>query len=235
MRIIFGISALTFLILGGILLFRFHQLTKPPAPLPGRQEEQIISSDVQSGETTSPTETEVTESQESSPNSKADENKEVKATITGGYETDPRDGGRPVVLIASMLSVEDQVFRDAFSRVTPAQGGEPTQEQVQKNKQALLDALSPYGVSNDELDTVSNYYRYRPQNGEVWQHNAASVYATVEKGKVTGFVIKNHGSGYASPPTITVEVNGKTYTGIAKLEYTQSFTTNGRIVSVKLK
>ncbi len=85
--------------------------------------------------------------------------------FSGGYETDP--GGRPVVLIAGALGVSPEVFREAFSGVRPARGGEtPKPEQVRKNKAALLRVLAKYGVTNERLDEVSDYYRYNPRRGE---------------------------------------------------------------------
>src|SRR5438128_6546776 len=69
---------------------------------------------------------------------------EAPVKFEGGFETDRRDGGRPVVLIAAALGVSDDVFRKAFSGVTPAAGGrEPEPEQVRKNKEALLRVLTP--------------------------------------------------------------------------------------------
>src|SRR6059058_3191920 len=76
--------------------------------------------------------------------------RQVPVTFTGGFDTDPRDHGRPVILVASALGVTADVFRDALSHVTPAADGRaPEPEQVRKNKRALLDALSKYGVTND--------------------------------------------------------------------------------------
>src|SRR6476620_1732883 len=93
----------------------------------------------------------------------------VPIVFSGGHETDPRDNGRPVVLIASALGVPPEVFRDAFSHVTPARAGqEPDPSQVNKNKAALLQALGPYGITNARLDEVSNYYRYNASAGEHW-------------------------------------------------------------------
>ena len=82
----------------------------------------------------------------------------------------PRDRrarpGRPVVLVAAGLGVPTEVFRKAFSGVTPAGAGEePDPAQVQRNKEALLKVLGPYGVTNDELDRVSNHYRYQAACG----------------------------------------------------------------------
>src|SRR5690348_4898968 len=79
-------------------------------------------------------------------------NGEVQVLISGGHDTNPVDHGRPVVLIASMLGVPEEVFREAFSGVSPAGAGqEPNPIQVQLNKSALLEVLGPYGVTNDHL------------------------------------------------------------------------------------
>src|ERR1051325_7086572 len=78
----------------------------------------------------------------------------VPVVFSGGHETDPRDHGRPVVLVAGALGVQPQVFRDAFSHVRPApRGTEPDPRQVRENKAALMSALGRYGVTNDRLDT----------------------------------------------------------------------------------
>src|SRR4051794_40101505 len=92
----------------------------------------------------------------------------LPVTFSGGHETDPRDHGRPVVLIAAALNVKQEVFRKAFSGVTPARGRRPTGDEQRRNKEVLLKALGPYKVTNDRLDEVSDYYRYRPEKGELW-------------------------------------------------------------------
>ncbi len=46
----------------------------------------------------------------------------IPVTFSGGHETDPKDHGRPVVLVAAALNVKPEVFRKAFSGVTPALG-----------------------------------------------------------------------------------------------------------------
>src|SRR5688500_17958881 len=48
----------------------------------------------------------------------------VTVTISGGHQTDARDNGRPVVLIAAALGVPTEVFRTALSGVTPAENGQ---------------------------------------------------------------------------------------------------------------
>lgn len=160
---------------------------------------------------------------------------EVTVNIIGGFETDPRDHGRPVVLIAAALGVPTDVFREAFSHVSPAGAGqEPDPEQVKKNKQALLNVLGPYGVTNERLDEVSNYYRYNGSAGETWPHTQATAKAIVENGVVTGFVITNPGSGYTSTPTVEVTGAGSV-SAVATVSYTTDFATNGSIKVITLK
>jgi hypothetical protein len=163
----------------------------------------------------------------------ASSNGEVQVVISGGHETDPRDHGRPVVLIASMLGVSDEMFREAFSHVTPASGGmEPNPIQVKLNKDALLNVLGPYGVTNDYLDEVSNYYRYNRSAGEVWTQTQATAEVIMTDGVVTGIKITNSGSGYSSVPVITI-LNGD-LTATATLAFTTDFSTNGSISSITL-
>ena len=125
--------------------------------------------------------------------------------FSGGHDTDPRDRGRPVVLVAAALKVSPEVFREAFLRVHPAPAGrQPQPEQLRANKAALMAALGPYGVTNDRLDEVSNYYRYRRSASELWRHRDASGYATLFGGKITGFVLADGGAGYSSVPSVSV-------------------------------
>jgi Spy/CpxP family protein refolding chaperone len=151
----------------------------------------------------------------------------------GGYETDPRDHGRPVVLVAAALNVPTDLFRDAFSGVTPAAAGEqPQDHQVRLNKQALLKVLGPHGVTNDQLDTVSNYYRYNQSKGEMWKHRAATATAIITHGVVTGFKITDAGAGYSSPPTI--DVAGYDVHAVVTLSFGGDLATNGSIQSIAI-
>lgn len=162
---------------------------------------------------------------------------EVAATVEGGHDTDPRDGGRPVVLVAGALGVPDDIFREAFSHVRPAKNGGPTGDEARKNKHELLSRLEKYGVTNDRLDEVSNFYRYRPQNGELWKHKDAVVFATVKDGRVTGFRVADAGNGYSSPPKITIAKDAKlAFEGVpeAVLHVDKDLQKNGSIGSVKL-
>src|SRR5580700_3035865 len=73
----------------------------------------------------------------------------VSVVFSGGHETDPRDGGRPVGLIAAALGVKPEVFRDAFSHIHPAAPNVgPTGDEARKNKAALMEALGKYGITN---------------------------------------------------------------------------------------
>src|SRR5690348_5443743 len=108
----------------------------------------------------------------------------VPVTFSGGHETDPRDHGRPVVLIAAALKVKPEVFRKAFSGVTPARGRRPSGDEQRRNKEALLKVLGPYNVTNERLDEVSDYYRYRPEKGELWPTKPAKAEAIIEDGKL---------------------------------------------------
>ncbi|WP_339733307.1 hypothetical protein [uncultured Gimesia sp.] len=154
--------------------------------------------------------------------------------FTGGYQTDPRDHGRPVALIAAALGVKPQVFRDAFSNVNPARNGAPTAARAIANKKVLLDALSKHGITNDRLDAVSNYYRYQPGRGNLWKHTPASATAIIKDGKVTGFKITKSGSGYLTPPTVTVAGHPELRVK-ATLKFSKDFRTNGSLKSLTME
>jgi hypothetical protein len=152
--------------------------------------------------------------------------------FSGGYETDP--GGRPVTLIGPALGVPPAVFREAFRNVQPARGGKrPTSDQVRKNKAILLRALTKYGVTNERLDEVSDYYRYRPEKGERWPTTPAKGYAKIENGTITGFVITQGGSGYSSPPIVRV-MGMPGVIAKVKLSFGKNLKANGAITEVTL-
>jgi hypothetical protein len=154
--------------------------------------------------------------------------------VSGGHVTKTIDKGRPVVLVASALGVPEAVFREAFSKVTPAPAGsEPEPGQVDENKEALLSVLAPYGVTNDDLDRVSNHYRYNGSASELWPVKAAVLRATMRGGKVVGIRVISGGSGYTSAPRITVSGHPEVIAK-AKLAFDRTFTRNGRITSVKV-
>lgn len=159
--------------------------------------------------------------------------KQVAVTISGGHEIGRNDYGRPVSLIAAGLGVEPDVFREAFSGVTPAKGRGPTGDEARKNKAALLKVLAPKGVTNERLDEVSNYYRYQPQRGELWPTTAAKAHAVVENGKVTKIVVTEKGSGYCSAPELKIEG----FAGVklkAKLHFDKELKKNGGLESIEV-
>ena len=156
-------------------------------------------------------------------------------TVGGGNETADVDRGRPLVLVASGLGVPSQVFREAFSHVTPAPGGhEPDPQQVQRNKQALLDALSKYGVTNDQLDKVSDYYRYRPGRGNLWKTKAAVVEAVVTNDVVTAFKIVDGGAGYSSQPVISVAGHPE-IRATSIIAFSKDLSKNGSIAKIDIQ
>jgi len=157
----------------------------------------------------------------------------VPVTFSGGHETDPKDHGRPVVLVAAGLGVKPEVFRKAFSGVTPARGRGPTGEEARRNKQALMKVLGPFKVTNERLDEVSNYYRYRPQEGEMWPTTPAKAYAVVEEGKIKKVVVTDPGSGYSSPPKATVKGFEKVRLE-AKVKFVTDLKKNGGIESIEM-
>src|SRR5262245_30230782 len=158
----------------------------------------------------------------------------VPVNFSGGHDTDPRDHGRPVVLVAAALNVKPEVFRQAFSGVTPAKNGEPSGEEARRNKEALMKVLAPHGVTNERLDEVSNYYRYQPQRHELWKNSPAQAYAVVEAGRIKQVVITDPGSGYSTPPKATV-VGFESTPLTTTLQFGKDLKKNGSIGSIEVE
>lgn len=155
----------------------------------------------------------------------------VTVTISGGFDTDPADGGRPVVLIAAALGVPTDTFRTAFRGVNPADPGTgPTGDEAQVNKAALLSVLGPLGITNDQLDDVSDHYRYNGSAGETWPLRPATATAEVVDGVVAGITITDPGVGYTSSPTVTVPGVAAT----ATVSYGTDLATNGSLTAITL-
>lgn len=162
---------------------------------------------------------------------RADE-KQAALTFSGGHAIGKDDFGRPVYLIAAALGVKPEQFREAFSGVTPAHGRGPTGDEARRNKAALMKVLAPLGVTNDRLDEVSNYYRFRPQAGELWPTKPAKGYAVLTDGKVTKLVITDPGSGYNAPPDVTIPgVEGARLR--VSLSFSKDLKTNGGVAGVE--
>lgn len=155
----------------------------------------------------------------------------VEVEISGGHETDERDGGRPVVLVAGALGVPEGVFREVFKGVRPARGRGPTEEEARRNKEVLMRGLAKYGVTNERLDEVSNYYRYRRDRGELWANRPARVEAVVKEGRVVRVEIFDGGAGYSSVPEVRIEgVEGVKLRAV--VEYGRDLETNGGIKGI---
>ena len=157
----------------------------------------------------------------------------VPVVFSGGHDTDPRDGGRPVILVASALGVPPEVFRETFTHVHPAGPGSggPTPDEARANKRALLDGLAKYGVTNDRLDEVSNYYRYMKSQGQMWKIKPAQANALVKNGVVTGYEIVDGGAGYSTPPTVSVP-GVKDAAGTVSLSFGTDLATNGAVSAI---
>ena len=158
----------------------------------------------------------------------------IPVVFSGGYETDPRDHGRPVVLVAGALGVPADVFRDAFSHVHPAgpNAGGPTPDEARQNKAALMAVLAPLGITNDRLDAVSNYYRYNKSKGEMWKTKPAAAYAVVENGAITSFVVTDAGAGYSSPPKAAI-AGFPSINPTVQLTFSKAFEENGSISAIQ--
>jgi hypothetical protein len=157
----------------------------------------------------------------------------VPVTFSGGHEIAKNDFGRPIPLMAAALGVKPEVFREAFSGVTPAKGRGPTGDEARKNKGALLKVLGPYGVTNELMDEVANYYRFRPQDHELWPTTPAKAAAVVENGKIKKIVVLEPGSGYCSPPTVTVDGFPDAKFNV-ELSLSKELKKNGGVKSVEL-
>lgn len=158
----------------------------------------------------------------------------IRVEIISGHETVPVDHGRPVTLIGPALGVTPEIFREAFSGVSPAPAGSaPDRERVHSNKDALLRVLGPHGITNEELDRVSDYYRYNPGRGEMWPTREAEIYAVVKDGVVERFEIADSGAGYSSVPSINVPDTDQVNATV-KLSFGKEIESNGSITAVEL-
>ncbi|MCB9949831.1 MAG: hypothetical protein H6824_02485 [Planctomycetaceae bacterium] len=165
----------------------------------------------------------------------ADGKQRVAVVFSGGHETNPIDHGRPVALIGPALGVTPETFREAFSDVRPSPGGAPpSRERAMSNKETLMKVLAPHGITNEQLDTVSNYYRYNPSRGEMWPTRPAKAVAIVENGVVTNFEITDGGSGYSSPPVVRVpDVDNATFE--VQLSFGKQLDKNGSVTAISVE
>jgi hypothetical protein len=157
----------------------------------------------------------------------------VPVSFSDGHDIGKDYYGRPVPLIAAALDVKPEVFRKAFSGVTPARGRGPSRAEARKNKEALLKVLAPHGVTNERLDEVSDYYRFRPQEDELWPTTAAKAHAIVDNGKLVRIEVTEPGAGYCSPPVITID-GFKDIEFKVSLAFSKDLKKNGGVASVEI-
>lgn len=157
----------------------------------------------------------------------------VPVVFSGGHDTEGVDHGRPVVLIAAALGVKTEVFREAFSHVHPAGPGSggPTDAEARQNKAALMNALGKYGITDERLNAVSNYYRYPPGRGGLWKVQPAAANALVKNGAVIGYEITSGGSGYTTPPTVSVP-DVKSAPAKVEISYSKEMESNGAVSAI---
>ena len=94
--------------------------------------------------------------------------------------------------------------------------------------------LRPYGVTDDRLNEVSNYYRYRRDSGQLWTHTDAKAYATMRNGEVVSVTVTDPGSGYSSPPRVSVAGMELVKFKVV-LSYGTDLATNGSIKEIRIK
>jgi hypothetical protein len=161
------------------------------------------------------------------------EEMKVPVTFSGGHELAKNDYGRPINLMAAGLGVKPDEFRKAFSGVTPARGRGPTGAEARRNKDALMKVLGPLHVTNERMDEVANYYRFRPQDGELWPTKPAEAYAIVDDGAVKKIVVTNPGTGYNTPPKAVVKDYEKIRLEV-KIKFDKDLKKNGGIEAVEI-
>lgn len=110
----------------------------------------------------------------------------------------------------------------------------PSDDEARKNKETLIKVLGPHKVTNERLDEVSNYYRFKPQDGELWKHADAKAHVVVEDGKIVKVVVDDAGSGYTTPPKVTVK-GFETAAFNLTLLFDKDLKKNGSIKSIEIK
>ena len=160
----------------------------------------------------------------------------VAVVFSEGHDTEAIDHGRPVVLIAAALGVKPGVFREAFSHVHPAGPGSggPTETEARANKAALLGSLGPFGVTNERLDEVSDFYRYPPGRGRLWKNTPASANALVKDGVIIGYEVTGGGAGYTTAPTVSVPGIKAAVAPTVEIRFGKDLSSNGAVVALRL-
>lgn len=157
----------------------------------------------------------------------------VPVVFSGGHDTEGVDHGRPVILIAAALGVKPEVFRETFSHVHPAGPGKggPTDAEARQNKAALMEGLGKYGITNERINEVSNFYRYASWKGGIWKNTPAAANALVKNGDVVGYEITSGGAGYTTPPTVSVP-DTKAASPKVELAFGKDMEANGSVSAI---
>ena len=91
----------------------------------------------------------------------------------------------------------------------------------------------PHGVTDERLDEVSDYYRYKPGKGNLWKTTPAKAYTVLEDGKVKRIVVTDPGSGYSTAPKAVVQ--GLEKMGLkVTIQFNKDFKKNGSISSIEV-
>jgi hypothetical protein len=90
------------------------------------------------------------------------------------------------------------------------------------------------GVTDERLDEVSDYYRYKPGKGNLWKTTPAKAYAVLEDGKIKQIVVTDPGSGYSTAPKAAVQ--GMEKVGLkVTVQFNKDFKKNGSISSIEVE
>jgi hypothetical protein len=94
-----------------------------------------------------------------------------------------------------------------------------------------MNALGKYGITDDRLNAVSNFYRYPPGRGNLWKNRPATANALVKNGAVIGYEITDAGAGYTTAPAVTVPtIAGATAKG--EIAFGKDMETNGSVSGI---
>ena len=91
-----------------------------------------------------------------------------------------------------------------------------------------MNALGKFGIDNDRLDAVSNFYRYPPGSRNLWKNQPATASALVKEGSIIGYEITNGGYGYTKSPIVTVPGMASA-TAKVEIAYGKDMATNGTV------
>ena len=96
-----------------------------------------------------------------------------------------------------------------------------------------MNALGKFGVTDDRLNAVSNFYRYPPGSRALWKNKPATANALLKNGTIVGYEITSGGYGYTRPPTVSAPGSDG---AMAKVEisYGKYLETNGAVSAITI-